>query len=97
MTKEYYLEILNKLKPEDIRKIYFGRDRYCRCGCGGKYYSPEDEMFEKMLKKAIRKANKSDSEISNGSHHINISYDDGTQSGKAYTIYIFNRIPVEED
>lgn len=35
-----------------ITKIYKGKDRYCRCGCGGKYYYPESKSFKRILKNA---------------------------------------------
>lgn len=40
-----------------ITKIYKGKDNYCRCGCGGKYYYPEDRSFKRILKNAEKAFN----------------------------------------
>ena len=36
---------------DDIESIYYGLDDYCRCGCGGTYYTIEDdeESFMEQL------------------------------------------------
>ena len=41
-----------------IIKIYKGKDIYCRCGCGGKYYYPESRSFKRILKNAEKVFNK---------------------------------------
>jgi hypothetical protein len=35
-----------------ITKIYKGKDNCCRCGCGGKYYYPDNRSFKRILKNA---------------------------------------------
>lgn len=40
-----------------ITKIYKGKDNHCRCGCGGKYYYPEDPSFKRILKNAEKAFN----------------------------------------
>ena len=49
MNIEKILETIDK-KPEDIVKIYRGRDHHCRCGCGGDYfYRGRDDEFNEIL------------------------------------------------
>ena len=40
-----------------ITKIYKGKDNYCRCGCGGINYYPEDRSFKRILKNAEKAFN----------------------------------------
>ena len=35
-----------------IAKIYSGKDHYCRCGCGGKYYYAGSKLFNGIIKRA---------------------------------------------
>lgn len=55
---------LYKIHYSDISKVYYGKDRCCRCGCGGNYtyttlsnekqtyYKTDDVSVIKMLMKA---------------------------------------------
>lgn len=83
-------EILNSngRKFEDITQIYRGKDHYCRCGCGGKYFKPGERGF----KRAVTQMNKSDFtplavEAPAGYRFINISYDNSTREGKCFCLY----------
>lgn len=71
-------------QTKQIEKIYSGRDHCCRCGCGGKYYYPQDRMFNSILKKAMAKMNDSTSQVDDCGQYINISYG---CNDRAYTIY----------
>lgn len=37
--------------PTKVTKIYLGKDRHCRCGCGGEYVERDHPMFAKRLKR----------------------------------------------
>lgn len=39
----------------EIEQIYSGKDHYCRCGCGGKYY---DDMSSRTAKIILTRAEK---------------------------------------
>ena len=45
------------LRNFNILKIYKGKDNHCRCGCGGKYYYPENRSFDRILKNAEKAFN----------------------------------------
>lgn len=67
-----------------IEKVYSGRDNCCRCGCRGKYYTPENKMFKSIMKRALEKlSNPMDVEIKEYGNYFNISYG----NDRAYTIY----------
>lgn len=36
---------------ESIKKVYYGRDHHCRCGCGGDYFEAGTDRFKKELDK----------------------------------------------
>lgn len=40
-----------------IEKIYKGKDEYCRCGCGGKYYY-KDKVSKRQFDTLFRNAHK---------------------------------------
>jgi hypothetical protein len=37
----------------DIKRIYHGKDEYCRCGCGGRYFSNNSRGFALARNKMI--------------------------------------------
>lgn len=83
-------EILEKAgrKESDIKKIYRGKDNYCRCGCGGKYYDRGEKGFTRAINEMSRDTFTClDVEAPVGCNFINIPYDDSTYEGKALTIY----------
>lgn len=42
---------MNKpLEFDKVTRIYMGKDRHCRCGCGGEYVERGELIFEKRLK-----------------------------------------------
>lgn len=60
---------------KEITEIYRGRDHACRCGCCGKYYTPEDKNFKRL----VNEINKNDAYYLTdnriGETYINIPYD----------------------
>jgi hypothetical protein len=66
---------------ENISQVYVGKDRCCRCGCGGDYTATSymvkprsdvnDSLVEKRLKRAKRLV-ESGVEYQIGDNHINI-------------------------
>lgn len=67
MTKEEFL----KMELCQISQVYSGKDKWCRCGCGGYYIETSfkvnphgdvnDELAESLLKRAktaVRRGNK---------------------------------------
>jgi len=47
---------LDIIKDCDIEQIYSGKDNYCRCGCGGKYY--DFDHSNPIIKRLLTKAEK---------------------------------------
>ena len=45
-------DLENLFITNKIKQIYHGKDNCCRCGCGGKYYTPSDKFFKIMFKRA---------------------------------------------
>jgi len=67
-----------------VTKIYLGKDRHCRCGCGGEYVNRGEPMFDKRLKRfesmwADYKVGDDDE----GSNYLNVSYG----KNRALTVY----------
>jgi hypothetical protein len=66
---------------ENVSQVYVGKDRCCRCGCGGNYTATSymvkprsgvnDSLVEKRLKRAKRLI-ESGVEYQIGDNHINI-------------------------
>lgn len=50
--------LTNMLKDCEIIQVYSGKDHYCRCGCGGKYYEMKFEKERAGIKRNINRANK---------------------------------------
>lgn len=42
------------INPNTVTKVYLGKDRWCRCGCGGEYVYPDNPKFEKRLKRFMK-------------------------------------------
>jgi hypothetical protein len=51
------IKSFDDLRNLNIIQIYKGKDDHCRCGCGGKYYYPEDRSFKRILKNAEKAFN----------------------------------------
>lgn len=68
-----------------VTKIYIGKDRYCRCGCGGQYADRGDPIFEKRLKRFAKMwcDYEADPVADVGDTFLNISYGDN----RALTVY----------
>ena len=89
MTKEQFLSAtLNQ-----ISQVYLGKDRHCRCGCGGEYVATtymvkprtediNDELVAKRLKRAKRLV-ESGASVDYNETYVNIS----TGNNRAMTFY----------
>lgn len=89
MTKEQFLSAtLNQ-----ISQVYLGKDRHCRCGCGGDYTATSymikprtadinDALVAKRLKRA-KKLVESGINVDYGNTYVNIS----TGNNRAMTFY----------
>jgi hypothetical protein len=71
-----------------VTKIYLGKDRYCRCGCGGEYIERGDAMFEKRLRRFVAKWAEYTPDVSPeiadvSDDYLNISYG----KNRALTVY----------
>ncbi len=64
----------------NVEKIYFGKDRCCRCGCNGTYFNPESKQFKNKIS-TIKRLGEVDSLVTE--QYINIP----VGSNKAYTLY----------
>lgn len=51
------IKSFDDLRNLNFIKIYKGKDVYCRCECGGKYYYPEGRSFNRILKNAEKTFN----------------------------------------
>lgn len=84
---------LNKLfidthSVDKITKIYHGKNSWCRCGCGGKYFSKGDKGFTRALNAILN--NKFEvgtyEAIDTQSTYINIPEGEDYQN-KCYCVY----------
>ena len=65
----------------NVEKIYFGKDRGCRCGCNGTYFNPESEQFENKIR-TIKSLGKVEALVSHDGY-INIPH----KGNNAFTLY----------
>ncbi len=66
-----------------VTQIYYGKDAWCRCGCGGSYAEPNTPIFTRY-KNAIEKLDShSVVDTDKDDNYINFSL----PNGKAYTVY----------
>lgn len=88
MTKEQFLQV----EISNISQVYLGKDRYCRCGCGGTYTAttfmknPRSEVNDSLVQKRLKRAKKlvlEGAEVEYGNTYVNIS----TGRNKALTFY----------
>lgn len=74
---------------QEITKIYMGKDRVCRCGCAGNYYTKDDPVFPALVErfqkawKRYEKAGKVKEHDKYDGDYYNISY----AGNKAMTAY----------
>lgn len=78
MTTQERLE-----KLESATKIYIGKDRCCRCGCEGRYYTPTQKAYKSKVEEAKFALSNPDNVIEDSSTYVNISLFDN----KAITFY----------
>ena len=66
---------------ENVSQVYVGKDRCCRCGCGGNYTAtsymvkPRSEVNDSLVEKRLKRAKRlieSGVEYQIGDNHINI-------------------------
>jgi hypothetical protein len=85
---------IQEISLDQISQIYVGKDRNCRCGCGGTYIatsfmdSPRTDIIDniraqKNLPRAKNLSLKKDVLVEYGDNHINIGYG----NNRAITIY----------
>jgi hypothetical protein len=85
---------IQEISLDQISQIYVGKDRNCRCGCGGTYIattfmeSPRTDIIDniraqKNLTRAKKLALRKDVLVEYGDNHINIGYG----NNRAITIY----------
>ena len=80
MIKENDMEF----NPDKVTKIYLGKDRNCRCGCGGEYVYRGEPKFESRLKTFTRKlVDYTPGKHDVDSNYINVSYG----NNRALTVY----------
>ena len=53
-------EILTKANKtiDDIETIYFGKNHWCRCGCGGEYFEADRAEDARGFKRNLNKINR---------------------------------------
>lgn len=60
--------------PENVGKIYVGRDSGCRCGCHGKYHT-EPKKLKSLITRAKNLWLSNESEMTDSNYqYVNISY-----------------------
>ena len=84
---------IQEVTLDQVSQIYLGKDKCCRCGCGGKYISTsfmdnprnevDDDAAAKLLARAKRLALSIKSEVDYGGTYINVSFG----SNRAICIY----------
>ena len=88
MTKEQFLQV----EISNISQVYLGKDRYCRCGCGGTYTAttfmknPRSEVNDSLVQKRLKRAKKlvlEGAEVGYGNTYVNIT----TGNNRALTFY----------
>jgi hypothetical protein len=66
---------------ENVSQVYVGKDRCCRCGCGGNYTAtsymvkPRSDVNDSLVEKRLKRAKRlieSGVEYQIGDNHINI-------------------------
>lgn len=73
----------SKIDFSRVCKIYYGRDRYCRCGCAGKYFYKGDPAWGNLVKD-IKKLGVVESDIEDCDDvFLNLPIGNDT----AYTVY----------
>ena len=77
----------------NISQVYFGKDRCCRCGCGGTYIAtsymenPRSEVNDALVEKKLKRAKKlvlEGAEVEYSDTYVNIS----TGVNRALTFYL---------
>ena len=97
-----YFDLIDFLKEKTIVNIYKGKDNYCRCGCGGRYHSPNantknmlknvNNYFKDLYEKGDYEAQSRffmKKAEGNGDGFINIPIYD--KNNKCYCIYYKNK------
>jgi hypothetical protein len=88
MTKETFLSAT----IDQISQVYLGKDRHCRCGCGGEYIAtsqmrdPRSEVNDKLVGMRLKRAKKlieSGAEADYADVYVNIN----TGGNRALTFY----------
>lgn len=89
MTKKQFLKSKNK----NFSQVYFGKDRCCRCGCGGHYIATtyminprskvNDDLFNEKLNEAKVLIETNRAIFEKGENFVNISYGEN----RALTFY----------
>lgn len=85
---------IQDIQLNQISQIYVGKDRNCRCGCGGTYVATsfmenprtdvvDDSKAQSRLSRAKKIALRKDALVEYGDNHINVGYG----NNRAYTIY----------
>lgn len=69
----------------NITDIYHGKDNYCRCGCGGKYFAPKSKGYTRALN-ALAEMQFEKKRIEIGDTYINLSIGDESDN-KCYCLY----------
>jgi len=76
---------IQEITLDQVSQIYVGKDRNCRCGCGGTYIattfmeSPRTDIIDniraqKNLTRAKKLALKKDVLVEYGDNHINVGF-----------------------
>ena len=73
---------------KDFSQVYYGKDRCCRCGCGGEYICSsfanhsrsdvDDNLFSKRLNRAKKLVIKGSVVVDIEDTYVNIGYGDNT-------------------
>jgi hypothetical protein len=88
MNKETFMN----LTIANISQVYVGKDRHCRCGCGGDYVAtsymvnPRSEVNDKLVEKRLKYGKRlieSGAKADFNTTYVNIS----TGNNRALTIY----------
>ena len=73
-----------QFNAEKVTQIYLGKDRHCRCGCGGEYVKPGENKFNVRIERFAKMwENYQAKEDDISGSYLNISYG----RNRAITVY----------
>ena len=80
------VNILEQLNRADVKQIYKGKDRWCRCGCGGNYESKGTKGFARYIKEITKCFNVKDLECDEA-NDVYMNLPIPSKNNRCYCVY----------